>query len=289
MYVGYRLGQWLASTLPTESAFRLAERLADVQWRRSAKDREAVHNNLSVLLDAPPPVGAPIVREVFRNFGRYLVEFLTMHRVHQPEVSLEGYEHLTKTLHPRRGTIVLTGHIGNWELAGVVIRRTGIPLTAVALPHQDPRTDQLFNWQRRRCGLNVIPLGADATRRALQDLRQGHCLGLVGDREFSTHGLTTPLCQRQVVLPRGPALLSLRGQAPVVPLFLIREGMWRFRLYVEPPIWPAASRPNEGSVQMLTRAYAAVFERYLRRFPDQWLMFQPMWCDGSRWAVGTAS
>lgn len=275
-YVGYRVAQRLATTLPSAAAFGFAERLADVQWRLSAADRRAVQANLTRILGTPPPASSPMVREVFRHFGRYLVEFFTMHDVKDPGIRLEGDEHLVSALRAGRGAIALTAHLGNWELAAVVIRRMGIPLTAVALPHQDPRMDRLFNQQRRRCEVDVIPLGPDAARLSLQCLRRGGVLGLLGDRMFTRHGIATPLCTGRVLLPSGPAILSLRSQAPMVPLFLLREGVWKFRFCIEPPIWPSARGSKTPSIRQLTETYAAVLERYLKRFPDQWLMFRPM-------------
>jgi KDO2-lipid IV(A) lauroyltransferase len=275
--LGYRLAHWLSTHLPPRSAFRLAERLADAQWRWSHRNRLAVHANLSMILGDSSTVSPLAVREVFRNFGRYLVEFFTIHHTLRPELDVQGYEHLLTAHERRRGAILLTGHLGNWELGAVVIRRMGFPVAVVALTHEDPWMDRLFTGQRQRCRLDVIPLGRDAARCSLQHLRRGSLLGMLGDREFSGNGLPVLVCERTLTLPRGPALLSLRSQAPLVPTFLIREGLWRFRLCFEPPIWPAQrSKGNttEASVRTLVERFAVVFERYLKTFPEQWLIFQ---------------
>ena len=279
-YVGYQLAQWLSTTLPSHSAFRCAESLADCQWRWSAADRRAVQANLACLMRQAPTEQSRSVREVFRNFGRYLVEFFTMHAVAHPEVVVEGGEHLTAIRHHPRGAIVLTAHLGNWELGAMVLHRMGLSISAIALQHDDPHMDQLFNRQRQRCGIRVIPLGQDAARQGLQWLQGGHLLGVLGDRDFSGNGLMTRFCGRGVLLPRGPATLSLRAGAPILPVFLIREGCWQFRLCVEGPVWPPARATGEEALRVVTEAYAAVIERYVKRFPDQWLMFQPILGEG---------
>jgi KDO2-lipid IV(A) lauroyltransferase len=275
--LSYRLARRLCVTLPSRSAFQVAERLADFQWRISVKDRQAVQGNLSLILGRTPPPSSPMVRDVFRNFARSLVEFFSIHRVPHPEVIVEGEERLRAVLALHRGTIAMTGHLGNWELAAVFIQRMGIPVSAVALPHDDPGTNRLFIQQRARCGITTIPLGTDAAQRGLRQLRQGGLLGILGDREFSTHGLPVSLCGRHVVFPRGPAILSLRSGVPAIPIFLIREGPWKFRLCVEPPMWPTTGGGHrERAIHQLTQAFAQILERYLRHFPDQWLMFQPV-------------
>lgn len=275
-YLRYRLAQWLSTRLPVRMAYRLAEQLADVQCRLSNGDRRAVQTNLGLVLSAAVPGQSPLVVEVFRNFGRYLVEFFTAHGTAQLEVDVEGYEHLEAAQAPRRGAIIVTGHLGNWEVGAVLVRRLGCPIAAVALPHLDPQTSRLFNRQRERCGIHVMPLGRRAAEESLRQLRAGRLVGLVGDRLFAQRGIPLSLFGRSVMLPRGPALLSLRSRAPVVPTFCIREAPWKFRLSFESPIWPETGAVRDSAVRAMTAAYAAVLERYVRRFPSQWLLFQPL-------------
>lgn len=274
-YYGYRLAQWLSLRLPARTAFRCAQALADTWCRISTADRVAVQANLSMVVGTPVAGDDPMVREVFRNFGRYVVEFFNSHRADRWQIQARGIEHLEEARRHRVGAIIVTGHLGNWELGAVVLRRMGWPVSVVALPHDDPRMDRLFNRQRQRCRLEVIPVGAGAARRSLQRLREGRLLGLAGDREFFNNGLRLSACGHQLILPRGPATLSLRSHAPILPTFLIREGPWAFRLFVEAPIWPDTRAHDEEAVRAVTQAYLAVFERYLKRFPDQWLLFQP--------------
>jgi KDO2-lipid IV(A) lauroyltransferase len=146
----------------------------------------------------------------------------------------------------------------------------------VALPHGDPATDRLFSRQRQRCGLEVIPLGKEAGRRSLRSLQEGRLLGLLGDREFGGEGLEVRFGAGTLTVPRGPALLSLRSRAPIVPAFFIRESPWTFRLVVEPAILPDGEDTGPDAVDTLTRRCAAAVERMVLRHPDQWLMFEPV-------------
>ena len=272
-HAGYRLTEWLSPRLPLHTAFRLAQQAADIQWRRRPGAREAVKTNLSRLLETPAEDQAAAGRDVFRNFARYLVEFFAIRRPEPPALAIEGGAHLERCRAGGRGAILLTGHLGNWELGAVFIRRLGIPVTVVALPHADPRTDRLFTRQRQRCGVNAVPLGAQAARRSLRRLKAGDLLGVPGDWDVTGAGLPVPFGSGSLTMPRGPAVLSLRSGASVLPVFLIREGNWAFRLFVEPPIRPDGGGTGDAVVWSLTRRYADVLERYVKRFPEQWLMF----------------
>ncbi|PIQ84529.1 MAG: hypothetical protein COV75_01795 [Candidatus Omnitrophica bacterium CG11_big_fil_rev_8_21_14_0_20_63_9] len=269
------IAQALSCALPPRQALGLAEWLSDQQWQHSAVDREAVRWNLSRVCGQELSGDSPRVREVFRNFGRYLYEFFTMHRA-QPALTVEGREHLQAAQALGRGVIILTGHLGNWELGAVVLARMGLGISAVALTHADPRVNRLFDRQRRRCGVEVIPLGGQAAKQSLQCLKAGRLLGVLGDREFLDGGLEVSMAGARTLLPRGPALLSVRSGAPVVPTFLLREAPGAFRLRCEAPIHPARAQDTERSVEQLTTAYAGVLGRYVQRYPEQWLMFQPI-------------
>lgn len=283
MHLGYRLIHALSPRLPLRTSLRLAEWVADVRWRRSPQVRDVVEATRARLLETAPAGAAPISREVFRNFARYLVEFFAIHRPERPTLAVEGAEHLERCAASGRGAILLTGHLGNWEAGAMLIRRMGFPVSVAVLPHPDPRTDRLFTRQRQRCGVSVIPLGAGAARQSLRRLTQGDLLGVSGDWDVAGDGVAVPFGAGSLTMPRGPAVLSLRSGAPVLPTFLIREGVWAFRLFVEPPI-----RPDAETVASLTQRYAAILERYVKRFPEQWLLLheaivpnvpQPQWSE----------
>lgn len=273
-----RLAALLRNGLPTRMSLRLAARIADWQYRRASTERAAVRANLTLITGNRTPEDSPLIRDVFRNFAYYLVEFFHAHRYLRLPVEVEGDDRLSGVLASGKGGIMLSAHLGNWELGAVALSRLGLPMHAVALPHGDPPMNELFDRQRRRCGVGVVPVGVHATRQCLQILRRGELLGIVGDREFGPNGVSVSFLGRAVELPRGPAILSLRTGAPVIPVFLIREDAWRFRLYLEEPIYPPQRRCASRDTHDLTQAYAAVLARYIQRFPTQWGIFQPVAC-----------
>ena len=264
IYVRVRTAQWLVEHLAPQTSFALARSMADAQWLRSRRDRIAVQHNLELVVGRPVREWSAMVRGVFRAFGQYLVEFLSMHRPHAVDVSIHGREHLSAAIAGGRGAILLTAHVGNWELGA-----------AVALPHADPRTDALFNAQRERCGVEVIPLGLDSARTCLARLREGALVGLLGDQVFVRHGRPCRWFGRQVVLPTGPAVLSLRSGTAIIPTFAVREEDGAFRLSFHEPIWPEGT-PGPRAVSRLLQRSATVLERVIRETPGQWLMFQGM-------------
>ena len=288
VYVRVRTAQWLVEHLPSQTSFALARSIADAQWLRSRRDRITVQHNLELVVGRPVREWSAMVRGVFRAFGQYLVEFLSMHRPPAADVSIHGREHLSAAIAGGRGAILLTAHVGNWELGAAVVRRLGYRVAAVALPHADPRTDALFNAQRERCGVEVIPLGLDSARTCLARLREGALVGLLGDQVLVRHGQPCRWFGRQVVLPTGPAVLSLRSGTAIIPTFAVREGDGAFRLSFHEPIWPEGT-PGPRAVSRLLQRSATVLERVIRETPGQWLMFQGMTAVDDGPTTGAAS
>jgi KDO2-lipid IV(A) lauroyltransferase len=272
LYVLYRLGLWLTALLPWALGRRVAEWGADRYRRWCPADRAIVRSNLSLLLSEEVGEEDARVREVFRHFGWYLLEFFRGHR-DDLHVTTNGYQHLLSAARRHPGCIVLTGHVGNWEMGAVLLARAGWPISVVALSHTNPRVNRVFDDQRRRCGVGVIPFGPHAAAQCLRTLQQGGVLGLAADRDYGTEGLSVAFAGHRWVVPRGPAVLSLRTGAPVLPTFCTRQSSGAFQLCIEPPIWPPEGPWAEGEVRTLTQRYAQAIEGAVRRFPTQWLMF----------------
>jgi len=281
----YRFGQFWVTHLPLPLSYWLAERVSLFQYYVSFNDQRTVKANLRVIMPGAGRVDY-LARDVFCNFGKYLVEFFRMAKeVNETfirrRVTVKNLERLADVLKGGKGAILLTAHIGNWELGGVVLSRLGYPALAVALPHKERPVNNLFNQQREEHGVQIVPMNL-AVRRSLETLSRNKCVALVGDRNFTSGGETLSFLGRSVSFPPGPAMFSWRTGAPIVPIFMIREKDDRFSLFVEEPIYPPPVERNErenGRVRDLMEKYIAVIEQKVRQYPTQWLMFRKFWID----------
>ncbi len=273
----YRLGQWLALHLPLPVSYWIAERLADFRYLSSPVDRRAMQKNLAAVLGSNRPAITRASREVFHNFAKYLVDFFRFEmitpRFIAQRVTIVGRHHVDDALRQGRGAILLSAHLGNYELGAAVMARLGYPVHGVVLQHRDPRVDAFFTRQRQLAGVAPISVGM-ALRQGFACLKRNHLLGILADRDFFHHGVRLPFLGRSMSVPRGPALFSVRARAPIIPAFLIREPGGHFRLVFEPPIVPQAGADEAIEVDRVMRASLAVLERYIRQYPTQWYLFR---------------
>lgn len=289
-YYLYRFARFLVNRLSLVMSYKLGVILSDIQYVCSFRDRRAVRNNLKRILLACPGGISPgvdlsaMTREVFRNFGKYLVEFLRMDGMVNQDfiarrVKIENIDRITRALEKGKGAIIMTAHIGNWELGAVLLNMLGYPLMAVTLPHKERPVNDLFNHQREVHGIMVVATH-NAIRKCMEQLKSNKIIAIVGDRDFTVKGgEVIDFLGAKALIPKGAAIFSKKTGAPIIPTFLIREPDGTFRLSILEPMFPPKEADEEGvpeeeAIRRIMRRYLAVIEDQIRRYPTQWLLFR---------------
>lgn len=278
----YRFGYFVLNLAPDRWRYRIARRCGDLKRWVSPRDRRNVLSNLAVVLkgDSADLNVDAAARQMFRNSGKYLAEFLLLKQI-IPDIFLErcevvGREHLEEALAAQRGAILLSAHLGNWELGAAYAVHLGYVVNAVVLSHRHPWIQRFFVQQREHAGVRVHQWGS-ASRSCLEALKRSELVALVGDWEFGHQGIEIPFFGWPAQLPTGPARLSVTAQAPVVPTFMVRTTGNRFRMFFNPAIWPDDMTKSTDDIRALTEQYVQVMEQYIGTYPDQWNIFRRMW------------
>jgi len=266
-------------TFPLKASYFIASVICYFQFYISAKDRNTVLYNVErVMPGSSPKIVRKTSRQVFNNFGKYLVDFFRFSKVDEDfiakHVKIKNIGYLDKALKESPGVVVLTAHLGNFELGGAVLSKMGYPFYAVALTHAHPKVNDFFNRQRMSCGVNVIPVGL-ALRRCYQLLKTKNMVAFLGDRDFYGTGVELNFCGRKALIPRGPAAFSIKTKAVIVPGFLVRDDGDFFSLIFEEYISPLNNDGRVKDEKQLIQEYLIIIEEYVKRYPFQWYMFQP--------------
>jgi len=280
-YILYRIGQFIALSLPLKLGYKLATFISDLHYIFADKDRLAVKENLKAIF--PEKSNREIRRiriRVFRNFAKYLVDFFRFEKIDKEyirkNIRIENINYFDEALSKGKGVIVLTAHLGNWELGGAVIALSGYPFWVVALPHKHKKVNDFFNFQRQRKGIKVIPLGK-AVRACLDILKENKIVALVGDRDFTEKGIILEFFGKPAFFPEGAAAFALKTGASIVPGFMLRNKGDSFTLTIEKPIDVISCGSKEKDLRELITRFRVIFEDYIRRYPDQWYMFRRFW------------
>jgi KDO2-lipid IV(A) lauroyltransferase len=280
-YVLFRIAEFLSRCSTRRFAYWLGLRIGDFYFRLDHAGRAAVLQNLrQVHAFQGEAIAEPELRlqarRVFQNFGKYLVDFFRFARLSEEQirdlVRIEHPEYLEQARQLGRGVVLVSGHLGNWELGGAVLAGMGYTVNAVALKQPSQRVNDFFSKYRRRRGLRILPLGG-ALRGLVAALHRQECVALLADRDYSTVNHPCRLFGQPTDLPRGPAWLACKTGAPVVAAFRVREPDDTFSFRVHPPLVP-----NDGITQdEIQDRVCRILEQEICARPTQWFVFQPLW------------
>lgn len=280
-YLGYLLAEAVSRGASRRLAYWLALRTADLYFALDRSARRAVMSNLRqvVASDGRAPERDAVrrlARKTFHNFGKYLVDFFRFSRLTEEEirslVAVEGQTHLERAQAEGKGVVLVTGHIGNWELGGAVLAGMGYKLNAVALQHPSAKINEFFQRHRRQRGMAIIPFG-HAVSTLIKALKRKECVALLADRDYSKRTDLAWLFGAPASLPRGPAWLAEKTGAPIMPGFVLRRDDDTFVLRCHEPIAARAGIGREEIQQRICR----VLETEIRANPSQWFMFERVW------------
>lgn len=283
-YLLYRLGKFISLILPPAISYRIADICGSLYYLLARKDRKIVNNNLKVVLSQGNNGRQlhQVSRMVFVNFARYLLEFFRTSKIDlkylEKKVVVEGKENLEKALSLGRGALLVGAHLGNWELGAMTLSMMRYPINIVVWTHKNRLINDFFVQQRQSKGVKVIALGA-AIKKVFSALRNNELIGLLGDVDFVNPetGVAVQFFGRQTIMPKGPALFSLKTKAPIVPTSMIREKGNKFRLVLDEPIIYNSSKNDESDLVKLTQKVTNALEQRIALHPEQWFMLRPRW------------
>ncbi len=279
----YRIGHFFSIRLPLETSYRIAVFLADIHYFLYRKERHAIIENLKLVLNKDLSENDElkiIARDVFRNFAKYLVDFFRFSKIDlsyiKKFVILKGLSNIDEAISLGKGVIMLSAHIGNWELGGFVLGMLGYPINAVVLTHQNKNINEFFIHQRSLGKMKSIEFGA-SLRCCYSSLKNNELLALLGDRDFSKNGILADFFGHPALMPKGPPVLSRRTGAAIVPGFMLRNPDDTFTFVFEKPILPDTTGDEKSAVKKLMEKYLSVTESYIRKYPGQWYVFKELW------------
>jgi lauroyl/myristoyl acyltransferase len=279
-YFLYKTGQWLVLHLPLKFSYVLAILISDLHYIFADKDRLYTMGNLQAIFpNKTPKELRKIRRRMFRNFAKYLVDFFRFPIIDEQYIkryiTIDNRQYIEQSLAKNKGVVVLTAHLGNWELGGLVLGVLGYPFYAVALPHKNKKVNEFFNNRRESKGVHVIEFGK-AARACLNLLKENKMVALVGDKDFTNDaGIIVDFFGKKTYLPKGPAGFALKTGALILPGFMVRNPDDTFTLRMEKPI---ECSPND-TLETVTEKYKAIIEDYVKLYPHQWYMFRKFWIE----------
>jgi Kdo2-lipid IVA lauroyltransferase/acyltransferase len=222
------------------------------------------------------------LRKLYRNLGWLLAEFCQMPH-YTPEttrrfIRYEGLEHYLAARDEGKGVLILTGHLGAWELSSFYHSLMGYPMSIVIRRLDNPRVDSLVNHIRCLHGNQVLHKD-DFARGLLASMRRGETVGILMDTNMTPpQGSFVDFFGQAACTGTGLARIAMKTGARVLPGFLLwEEATEQYVLRFGAPLCLATSENVEADAIANTALFTKVIEDYVRQYPDQWLWVHRRW------------
>jgi len=272
----------IAKALPANAGRNLFATLGATAARFAHRDADRAVANLGIAFpDAPEPVRRAMTAAMFRQLGRNAFEFLRLEGAAPDAVKarvsrIEGMESFLAAYQRGKGVIVITGHIGCWELLPAYFAAMGYAVTVVGRRMAVTRLNQRLVTARR--GLGVTSLDRDDNPRPMFDvLARGEILGVLIDQHTRVAGAWVPFFGRPAHTPTAVAKLALSTGAAIVPMGIFLECTGRHVVRVMPEVAVRDTGRREADVRHITADASQAVEALIRMDPAQWVWFHRRW------------
>ncbi len=276
---------FVANYLPLNLCRFLGKVTTLIIYAFSKKDRKGLAANLSTVLDRPvnDPVVRRTVRRVFSNYGRYMIDFFLLpqlppHKVKNFFADIKGEEILKNAMAKGKGAILLSAHVGNWEVGGSLLRTLNYPLAVVVMAHNTAATNTLVNRLRQDKGISVIQIDQSPFSgiEVLRHLSDNGIVAMGGDRDYFGTGREIKFFGKNVKFPVGPVILAMNSRAALIPAFVLKQSDGRYFGILEQAIPLTVEGNRNKIIKQNLEMTARIFEKYIRSYPDQWYSPDPL-------------
>jgi KDO2-lipid IV(A) lauroyltransferase len=277
----------LLRVTPVPVARALAAATGTVAWVLQKNRREILLKNLShTAPDRSPAERRRLARRTFRNLAVTAVDQFRLPSIDPKELralfEIRGFEHVETSMARGKGTVIVTAHLGPYELASACVASMGYKLHGM-VENLDPVLLDAMAAYRAATGMQLVN-SKDGLRAAYRILGQNELLALVADRAIgdARGAVDVPFAGGVRPLPIGPAVFAQATGAAIVTAFASFNpaGRPRYLMEFDPPLF-SESRDEADRMRLMTRIVERM-EAAIRRSPDQWFVFQPNWIERER-------
>ena len=273
-----------AGLIPRRAGQALFARIGSLGARTFRRDYHRAVENLGIAFpEAPEPFRRALAKAMFKTLGRNVYEFLRLDGAMRETLlervaRIEGMEHFEAAHRQGHGVIVITGHIGCWEVMPAHFSALGYRASVIARRMKVSRLNDRLVGLRRSYGVETIDRD-DNPRRMFEPLRRGEILGVLIDQHTRVAGMWVPFFGRPAYTPTAVAKIALATQAPIVPMgvFLGRDGRHVIRVMPAVAVGSPGRTGREQAVREITEACSLAVENLIRIDPKQWVWFHHRW------------
>ena len=246
------------------------------------RTKAGMRDNFRNALGVSEPAAQVLARKQFFEYGRHTIDVWRLRsEAFVPRITTfaEDAGILARARRGGRGFLLVTGHVGNWEMGAVTLRRHDLVPAVVGQRELDPNVQEMRQQLRERVGVESIDIGSSMATafKVRSAVDRGRAVALLVDRAYPEDRVVVPFFGKATPFLRSPALLARFCGCDILPGFFLRnaDGSY-FNVWGEPLSADTTLSPDENAVRIMSRV-AADLEGVVRRYPTQWFNFYRFW------------
>jgi len=280
-YLAFKIAGFTIAYLPTKVGYLIARLTADTVYIFWPSLRASVVANMRAVLGSEVDNATlkRAVRGILRNAAKNYFDLIHLPHMKLDDIdssiTVHGWHNFEDALRRGKGVILVTAHLGSFDMAGQILAARSAKVTALVEELKPAVLLSHVIALRRSKGLTCIPAQLGVLGVVTEALRRGEAVGLVCDRDIGKDGFKSKFFGKETTLPVGAVRVAMRTGAAVVPAFNLRRGDSRYDAYFEPAldIIPSGNDAVARNMEQLI----AVMEKYIRTSPEQWVILSPVW------------
>lgn len=244
--------------------------------------RGAVDNMRHVLGDGNERHAIRAALRMYAEFAHCMTETMEYYgpRSKPLRLDLPVYDPIAQALREGRGAVLVTGHVGNWDIAAKTLRDYEQPINLVMARENNATTQEYVRNIRERAGVRVIysDTSVFSALNMIRALRDNEIVAIQLDRTLrlgSTRAV--PFFGAPAPFPSGPFVLARLAGSPLIPVFIPRVGTRHYVVRIGNPLVLTREQRDAYSLERAMRTVVGDFEAVIREFPSQWFQFAPFW------------
>jgi Kdo2-lipid IVA lauroyltransferase/acyltransferase len=241
----------------------------------------AVHNLMRSFPEKTLNEILKIAKASYSSFALMAAEFTGILRLKKNNlhrwISIEGLDHYKEACREGNGVLLFSAHFGNWEIGSTALAIMTKPLVFIVRLLDSPFLEDLSTYVRGHCG-NISLHKEKAMRQVLRLLKNGETIKLLIDQNVAWYqGVFVDFFGHPACATNGLALLALRTQAPVLPMFTTRMPGGKYLIEIGPKVETVNTGNRDADILVNTQNYAKIIEGHIRKYPGQWLWLHQRW------------
>jgi len=216
-----------------------------------------------------------LIPDIWESLGRIAGEFVNVYDLSEEEfkkhVTVKGLENVRRQMDEKGQFLIVTAHIGNWEIIPKVLLMEGMPIASVYRKANNPFVDKMIIKTRLKCNADLFPKGREGVKNILKHIKNKGSLGMLVDQKMN-NGIAVPFFGREAMTAPAIAELALKFNLPLIPARVKRTEGANFELIFYPPI----DVQGKDVLTIMTKVNS-IFEEWIKKKPAQWFWVHKRW------------